>query len=103
MTRLVVLTVLLVGVCLRADAAVLCIPKSGVGKLAIRTQSCKKNEQQLDPAVLGLQGPPGAVAKDANGNTLGLVNGPSVLRAIGDAVVAFHVSTIGFEQELTLY
>ncbi len=40
----------------RADAAVLCAPRSGA--VSVR-EACKKNETQLDPVALGLQGPRG--------------------------------------------
>lgn len=38
----------------RADAAVLCAPKSEEGAVKVR-EACKKNETQLDPVALGLQ------------------------------------------------
>jgi len=49
----------LVAVCSsRAEALVLCAPKSGEGTVRVR-EACKPNETQLDPVALGLQGPPG--------------------------------------------
>jgi len=41
-----------------AVAAVLCAPKSGAGPVSVRA-ACGRNQVQLDPAALGLQGPPG--------------------------------------------
>src|SRR5215475_5980762 len=57
------ITVGLTGVCwlslgVRAEAAVLCAPKSGKGTVKLRS-AYLANEQQLDPVALGLQGPPG--------------------------------------------
>jgi hypothetical protein len=48
------LVLVLVGIYSRADALVLCTPKSGEGEVRVRT-ACTKNETQLDPATLGLQ------------------------------------------------
>ncbi len=56
MRRQILLAVLMVGLCSRADADVLC--KNPGGALLVRTQ-CKGNETQLDPVTLGLQGIPG--------------------------------------------
>ncbi len=55
---ILLLAVLMVGICSRAEADVLCAPKSGEGTVSVRT-ACKNNEVQLDPVTLGLQGPPG--------------------------------------------
>ena len=49
---------LVTGVSSLANAAVLCTEKSGEGTVRIR-EACKKNETQLDPVALELQGPPG--------------------------------------------
>ena len=94
------LAVLMVGICSRADALVLYAPKKGTGPVTVQT-ACEKNEVQLDPATLGLQGPPGlkgdkgdpgprgpmglqglqgpagpgAVVKDTNGTFVGLFLG----------------------------
>jgi collagen triple helix repeat protein len=54
--RRIVLVVVLVGIWGRAEAAVLCQKNSGV--LAVR-EECKNKETQVDPAAVGLQGPPG--------------------------------------------
>lgn len=46
------------GVVAPVEAAVLCAPKGGDGSVKVR-EMCEKNETQLDPVALGLQGPPG--------------------------------------------
>lgn len=59
-------------VTLPVDAAVLCVGRGG----GLRTRdACKPKERQVDPATLGLQGPPGPglVVKDANGALVGTV------------------------------
>jgi hypothetical protein len=58
MVRQIVVSIVLVGVCLPVEAAVLCAPKKGEGTVRIR-QVCKAREQQLDPVALGLQGTQG--------------------------------------------
>ena len=83
--RGIILAVVLVGVWGQAEAAVLCQKKNGT--LAARGE-CKKNETQVDPAALGLQGPPGPkgdkgtpgapgpslVVKDDNEEFVGIVD-----------------------------
>jgi|SRR5215813_3219433 len=54
MIQKMLLVLVLVGIYSRADALVLCTPKSGEGEVRVRT-ACKTNERQLDPATLGLQ------------------------------------------------
>lgn len=49
----------------RAEALVLCAPKDGEGSVKVR-EACKKNETQLDPVALGLQGPPGPKGDTGN-------------------------------------
>ena len=56
--RLFVAVMLLVGIPVSIDAAVLCSNPSA--SVFVRTQ-CKKNEQQLNPVALGLVGPQGPV------------------------------------------
>lgn len=113
--RKVLLAVLMVGAWSRVDAAVLCTPKSGQGSVSVRTE-CKKNEVQLDPAALGLQGPvgaqgqkgdkgdaglqgpagPGAVVRDANGAFVALLlEEHRVIRQGGDFAVRFAVDETG--------
>ena len=55
--RLVMVGVL-VGVCAPAGGAVLCTGRTGTGTLRVR-ELCHPRETQVDPADLGLQGPPG--------------------------------------------
>lgn len=56
--RNILFSVVLLGICSSADAAVLCAPKKGTGPVTVR-EACGKNEIQLDPLALGLQGLPG--------------------------------------------
>jgi hypothetical protein len=51
-----VLVVLMVGVCSRAKASVLCQKPNGA--VFVRA-ACKAKEVQVDPVALGLQGPQG--------------------------------------------
>jgi len=95
--KMLILVVLLVGLGGEAQAKVLCQDKT-TKALFVRTK-CKVSERQVDPVRLGLQGP---VAKDANGKTIGVVDGPSVLRSIDGVVVAFRVEAAGFNQDLSL-
>ena len=124
MVRKVLTGVLLVGISSQASAAVLCAPKSGEGTVRVR-EACKKNEVQLDPATLGLQGPPGppgpkgdkgnpgeqgpagpgAVVRDANEAFVGIVfeEHDRVLRQGENVGVHFRVSEAGlFEDEVSL-
>ena len=118
MRRQMLLAVLMVGICSRADALVLCAPKKGTGPVTVQT-ACGKNEVQLNPATLGLQGPPGpmgpqgvpgqtgpqgptgpgAVVKDANGMFIGVlshidltaITSWGVLRDVGGTTVLIPV------------
>lgn len=54
--RRIMLAVVLVGIWGHAEASVLCQKKNGA--LLVR-EACKTGQTQVDPATLGLQGPPG--------------------------------------------
>jgi hypothetical protein len=94
-----------------AEAAVLCARPKQDGtfstSLKVREQ-CRSSETQLDPATLGLQGPPGPpglgqVVRDAAGTFVGTVidrseNDPFaviVMRQIGPDVVTFAIRSDG--------
>lgn len=75
MRRQMLLAVLMVGIYSRADALVLCQKPNGA--LLVRPQ-CTKNEVQLDPVTLGLQGPPGPMGPHGVPGQTGL-QGPAGL------------------------
>ena len=54
--RRIMLAIVLVGIWGQAEAAVLCQKKNGA---LFARDECKQKETQVDPATLGLQGPPG--------------------------------------------
>jgi hypothetical protein len=77
----IMLAAVLVGIWGHAEASVLCQKKNGA---LFARDECKRNEVQVDPASVGLQGPPGPkgdkgdpgvsggmVVKDANEETVG--------------------------------
>jgi len=65
----------LLGICWRADAAVLCTSKSGVGYVRVQ-DVCKREQQQIDPVAVGLRVPPSVL--DASGRLVGvLASSPS--------------------------
>ena len=86
MVRSVLLTVMLllvIGSFSFADAAVLCAGPSGM--LSVRASSCLANETKVDPAALGLVGPPGADGADG-------VSGWEFVRAAGIDVAPGQLS-----------
>lgn len=89
----------LLGTTSLTTAAVLCVKKdkngNPSGSIAIRA-TCKKTETQLDPVTVGLRGP-GAVVKDANGETVGLFFEEHgwVLRQVGSSAVRFMANEAG--------
>jgi hypothetical protein len=97
-----------------AQALVLCADaRQGVidGALAVR-QTCRSREVQVDPAALGLQGPPGPalVVVDANGAFVGTLNHTTsynssvgfirVARSVAGRTVLFWTANHGFTNEL---
>ncbi len=83
--RLIPTTAILSGVlATTAVAALLCEKKSGA--IFVRPSGCKKKETAIDPAALGLQGPPGAK---------GDVGAPGTPGAPGTAVAYAHVNADG--------
>ncbi|HZP43038.1 MAG TPA: collagen-like protein, partial [Candidatus Binatia bacterium] len=85
MLRLIPTTAILSGVlATTAVAALLCEKKSGA--IFVRPSGCKKKETAIDPAALGLQGPPGAK---------GDVGAPGTPGAPGTAVAYAHVNADG--------
>ena len=85
------------------SADVLCV-KHDDGALAVR-QACKINETQVDPAALGLQGPPGPAltVRDRNGRFVGLLVDlvfERVARRVGDQTVLLDVGEAGFREFL---
>jgi hypothetical protein len=110
------LGIALLGAC-SADAAVLCVKKTGV---VVVRDACKHHEQAMDLSQFGASGPPGAVGAqgpsgpgvfvlDANGalvgpvvdemNVFGVPVAPRVIRKLGNDVVSVPVDTVaGFPE-----
>jgi hypothetical protein len=83
--RLIPATAILLGVLATpAVAALLCEKKSGA--IFVRPSACKKKETTVNPAALGLQGPPGAK---------GDVGAPGTPGAPGSALAYAHVNADG--------
>lgn len=86
-------------------AAVLCV-KHDDGTLAVR-EACKGNETPLDPAALGLQGPPGPAlsVRDSDGRFVGLLFDPvleRVARRVGNETVRLDVGVEGFRESSSI-
>ena len=83
------------------SGAVLCV-KHDEGALTVR-EVCKANETRVDPAALGLQGPPGpaVTVRDGNGKFVGLLFDPvlgRVARRVADQTVLLDVGEAGFRE-----
>src|SRR5262249_15275791 len=106
---LFVVVMLLVGIAMSIDAAVLCANASG--SVFVRAQ-CMGNEQQLDPVALGLVGPSGIsgyevvvdeTAADTSPFKQLIVNCPSEKMALGAGWSVLDPTSAFLEGEATAF
>lgn len=117
--------VLLFGIDSQAQALILCAAKdkggNPKGSVQIR-ETCKRNEVQLDPVTLGLQGPiglqgpkgdkgdvgpagqpgGGILVKDANGAVFGTIDSGLVFHRVGSVIVIVDLDADGNFADLPL-